>query len=98
MKKIGVRFSGGHMPLTFANLRGLEFDFESRYKSKVATGYRKDVLQRVSCSCDTCGHNESRLCRCSIGGSEYFPLLSLWLPSLCSILLAKLRFLLFDRG
>ena len=52
MEKSGVRFAGGRTPLTFANLRGPEFDFEACYKSKVITGYRKELLQKVSYICD----------------------------------------------
>ena len=47
---------------------------------------------------DTCGFNESSICRCLLGGFEYFALLSLMLPYFCSGLLATLIFFLLYRG
>ena len=98
MEKSGVRSLGSRMPLTFVNIQGPAFDLEARYKSKIFTGYWKELLHRVSYICDKYRWNDSILCSFPLGGSEYFTSLCLWITYFCSGVLSKLRFLLFNCG
>ena len=52
MEKFYLRFPGGSTYFTSENLQGQGILFEARFKFKIITGYRKDILKRVSYICD----------------------------------------------